>query len=281
MDEHLVEPERSRDEIVRGRRVYAAPSLPEHGDPHFRLDVALGTHLKPGWVGSTDLLTRVANDGDFATDTCVRREGIDPTTGRRYLEELSFEVVNTQRLSDVTAKAEDLVERGVRRVFAIFTRKGVVSEWRDGDWEPIDDDGTIEDACLAAPLPVEALLRASALGAVAVRGLLARGEPELTRLLERSRSEGREKGLTEGREKGLTEGREKGLSEGLTEGRTEGRVEGAMIARREVLRLLCAQRGIALGSEEQARIDACAEGAVLDRWITRAAAVATAGEVFA
>jgi len=97
-------PETTRDEVLRGQTLYAAPSLLEHGDPHFRLDVALGTHLRPGYVGSTDLLTRVADDGDFASDTSVRREGIDPTTGHRYLEELSFEVVNTQRLSEVTGE---------------------------------------------------------------------------------------------------------------------------------------------------------------------------------
>ncbi len=133
LDETLVEPE-GRAEVIRGRRVEVAPALPEHGDPHFRLDVALGTHLAPGYTGSTDMLTRTSEESNFATDTSVRREGIDPATGQRYLEELAFEVVNTQRPGDVTEKAEELTARGVRRVFAVFARRGVVSEWRGGQW---------------------------------------------------------------------------------------------------------------------------------------------------
>ncbi len=247
VDDHIVTPE-TREEILRGKRLYAAPSLPEHGDPHFRLDVALGTHTRAGYVGSTDLLTRAADDGDFATDSCVRREGIDPATGRRYLEELAFEVVNTQRLSEVTGKAEELTARGVRRIFAIFTRKGVVSEWRDGDWDALGLDAHIDDACLATPLPVEALLRASALGAAAVRGLLARGEPELKRLLAEH------------------------------EARGEARGEGH--ARREALRLILRARGVALTEADEARLAACDDAATLDGWMTRAATATDRAQVF-
>ncbi len=255
VDEHVVKPE-SREELLRGKRLYAAPSLPEHGDPHFRLDVALGTHSKPGYVGSTDLLSRVADDGDFATDTCIRREGIDPATGHRYLEEMAFEVVNTQRLSEVTAKAEELSARGVRRVFAVFVRKRVVSEWRDGDWEPLSDDARIDDECLAAPLPVEALLRSSALGAAAVRGLLARGEPELKRLLAEHEAEGRARG------------------------EAEGRVIAALTARRSSLRLLFEARRIAIDPADEARIDACDDPASLDQWLLRAANATARTQIF-
>lgn len=243
VDDHIVTPE-TREELLRGQRLYAAPSLPEHGDPHFRLDVAVGTHTRPGYVGSTDLLTRSADDGDFATDTCIRREGIDPTTGQRYLEEIAFEVVNTQRLSEVTAKAEELSARGVRRVFAVFTRKNVVSEWRDGDWEPLGPDAHIDDVCLATPLPVEALLRASALGAAAVRGLLARGEPELTRLL------------------------------------AEHEARGTAAARRDALRLILRARGVAIGDADEARIASCDDAATLDAWLTRAATATDRAQVF-
>lgn len=263
VDAHVVKPE-AREELLRGKKLHAAPSLPEHGDPHFRLDVALGTHAKPGYVGSTDLLTRVADDGDFATDTCIRREGIDPATGHRYLEEMAFEVVNTQRLSEVTAKAEELSARGVRRIFAVFTRKRVVSEWRDGDWEPLSDDAQIEDDCLAAPLPVEALLRSSALGAAAVRGLLARGEPELKRLLAEREAEGRARGEAEGRARG----------------EVEGRAHEALAARRATLRLLLEGRRVATDAADEARIDACEDTATLDGWIVRAANATGRAQVF-
>ncbi|MFO0607406.1 MAG: hypothetical protein U0324_29850 [Polyangiales bacterium] len=251
VDTHVVTPE-SREELLRGQRIYAAPSQPEHGDPHFRLDVALGTHTRPGYVGSTDLLTRVADDGDFATDTCVRREGIDPATGQRYLEELAFEVVNTQRLSEVTAKAEELTARGVRRIYAVFARKGTVAEWRDGAWETLADDAHIDDACLAAPLPVAALVRASALGASAVRGLLARGEPELQRL----------------------------LSESEARGEARGESRGGVHARRASLRAVLDARGVALTAEDDARIAACEDGATLDGWLVRAATATARGQVF-
>lgn len=241
VDLHVVEPE-TRAELLRGRRIDAAPSLPEHGDPHFRLDVAVGTHVAQGHVGSTDLLTRVADDGDFASDTSVRREGIDPATGHRYLEELAFEVVNTQRLSEVTAKAEELAARGVRRVFAVFVRRNVVSEWRDDHWAPIPDDGHIEDRCLAAPLPVAALLRASALGAATVRGLLARGEPELLRLLKESEQRGEQRGAQ------------------------RGRLDG----QRAALRAIVAARGLTLTDAQRDRINACDDLATLDAWVTRA-----------
>ncbi len=242
VDDHVVEPE-TREELLRGRRLYAAPSHPEHGDPHFRLDVAIGTHVKPGHVGSTDLLTRTADDGDFASDTCIRREGIDPATGARYLEEVAFEVVNTQRLSDVTAKAEDLAARGVRRVFAVFVRRGVVSEWRGDQWEAIPDDGFIDDPSLAAPLPVAALLRASALGTAAVRGLIARAEPEMLRVIAESEQRGEQRG------------------------------------RRAALRALLLARGIAVDGRASARIDACDQVAALEAWIVRAATAATIEEV--
>jgi hypothetical protein len=94
VDEYLDPPEITRYERVdeRGRQI-AFPATAEHGDPHFRLDQLLGAHLAPGYVGSVDLKTRVSEEQEFASDTCVRREGIDPETDARYLEELVFEVV--------------------------------------------------------------------------------------------------------------------------------------------------------------------------------------------
>ena len=107
LDEHLVKPE-TREEMIRGRRVIAMPAHPPHADRHFKLDYVLGPHVKRGYVGSTELLTRAGPGSDFATDTCIRKEGDDPRTGTRYLEELAFEVVNEQSRRDITEKAEDL-----------------------------------------------------------------------------------------------------------------------------------------------------------------------------
>ncbi len=38
LDEHLVAPEVSRDEVIKGRRVVAHPALEAHGDKHGELD---------------------------------------------------------------------------------------------------------------------------------------------------------------------------------------------------------------------------------------------------
>ncbi len=119
----------TREELIRGRRVVAMPAHPPHADRHFGLDYVLGAHVVPGYVGSTDLLTRSAVSSDFATDTCVRRRGEDPRTGTRYLEELAFEVVNEQSPRDIREKAQDLATRGVRQVFAVFVKTGKVCVW--------------------------------------------------------------------------------------------------------------------------------------------------------
>src|SRR5262249_53239112 len=76
VDARLVQPE-TREEQVRGRRVIAMPAHPPHGDRHFEVDYVIRAHVKAGYVGSTDLLTRSAEDSDFATDTCIRRAGTD------------------------------------------------------------------------------------------------------------------------------------------------------------------------------------------------------------
>ena len=96
VDDHLVEPEATRDEIVNGRRVVAFPAEAPHGDKQVDLDTLLRIHVAPGFIASADLISRFAEKSDFASDTCVRRAGIDPATGRRYLEEIAFEVVSTQ-----------------------------------------------------------------------------------------------------------------------------------------------------------------------------------------
>lgn len=248
LDDHRVDVD-AREELLRGQRLYAAPALPEHGDPHFRVDAVIAPNLALDRVGSTDLITRVADDSDLATDTSIRRAGTNPATGERYLEEMVFEVVNTQRLSEVTAKAEELTARGVRRVFAVFVRKGVVAEWRGDQWEDLREDHEIADDCLAAPIPVVALLKASAVGASAVRGLLARKEPALLGLIK--------------------------------EHEARGEAHGSLTGRRTALRAVLAARGVALTDAQHTTIDVCDDVATLDAWITRSALAQHADEVFA
>jgi hypothetical protein len=199
IDDHLVRPE-TREELVRGRAVVAMPAKEPHAERHFMLDYVTGGALAPGYVGATDLLTRAGPGSDFATDTCIRREGIDPATGTRYLEELAFEVVGEQSLGDVTERAEDLAKRGVRRIIAIFVKKGEVREWsieRNG-WIVLDPSGALEDRTLARPIPIHALLdRAEATRAV-VQALHAKREPAIMEIEEKGRTEGRVEGMRQG-----------------------------------------------------------------------------------
>lgn len=183
VDERLVVPE-TREEMVRGRRIYAAPANPEHGDRHLEVDRVIGTHVASDYVASSDLLTRAGPRSDFATDTCVRRAGIDPRTGSRYLEELAFEVVNTQSMRHMTERAEDLTACGVRRLLAIFVKKGEIREWSgsQGQWIPLDLDGMLHDPTLVRPVPLRALLDAAHADNAVVRALETKGNRRITEI---------------------------------------------------------------------------------------------------
>lgn len=189
--DHLVRPEVTREEVIRGHKVVALPADKDHGDPHFRLDYVLGAHVAPGFVASTDLLTRFTEGSNFASDTCVRREGTDPATGDRYLEEVVFEVVNEQRLTGkarVSSKAAEMAARGVRRVFGIFPKTGAVGEWH-GEWRPVPDG--ITDVCFARPLPVRAILHAAHADNAVATALVEKGNPVIQRVRADERREGR------------------------------------------------------------------------------------------
>jgi hypothetical protein len=204
LDERLVRPE-TREEMVRGRRVLAMPSNPSQGDRHFRLDYVIGAHVKEGYIGSTDLLTRSSESSDFATDTCIRRDGTDPRTGTRYLEELAFEVVNEQSPRDIAERAEDLTARGVRRVIAVFVKTGEVCEWspRSGTWRKLDPEASFSDATLARPLRVGELLDAAEADNAVAQALLAKRNPVMIRAQEESRAEGTVEGLRAGTRKAV------------------------------------------------------------------------------
>jgi hypothetical protein len=257
VDDHLVAPEVTRDEMLRGRRLIAMPALPPHADRQFSLSYVLGAHVETGYVGSSELLTRVAAGSDFATDACIRREGDDPATSARYLEELAFEVVNEQSPKNIRDKAEDLAARGVRRVFAIFVKTGKVCEWSasQGRWQELDLDATIEDRCLSRPLRVRALLDAAAANDAVAQALADQGNPVIEALKAESRDEGRE------------EGRDEGWEEGLVAGKA-----AAILA-------VLAARGLPIDDDARARILRCREAATLDRWIAEAAVAPSAAAI--
>jgi hypothetical protein len=263
VDEHLVRPE-TRDELIRGRRVVAMPAKPPHADRHFQLDYVIGAHVKEGYVGSTELLTRSSESSDFATDTCIRRDGIDPTTKARYLEELAFEVVNEQTLRDVTEKAEDLSARGVRRIVAIFVKSGEACEWsaEKGGWTKLDPDGIFSDRTLARPLCVKELLNAAEADNAVARALLAKNNPVLAQRLAQGLAEGAKKGLAEGEKKGRAEGEKKGRTEGEKKGRAEGEKKGL----RQGIEIACELLGIELTAERRAQMNEL-DASGLESWL--------------
>ena len=281
LDDHLVKPEVTRDEIVRGERMVAMPSRPEHGDRHFGLDYVLGAHIRRNYVGSTDLITRFSGDSDFATDTCVRKTGTDPKTGERYLEEIAFEVVHTQSPKDIRVRAEDLTARGVRRFFAIFVKHSRVAEWSSskGDFVTLAPDGEISDRTFATPVSVRALLDAAEADNGVARALLAKKNPVLVAIQEERLEEGLEKGLEKGREKGREEGLEEGLEKGREEGLEKGREEGFLAGKASAVLGVLAARGLSATPALRRTIATCTDASKLDVWLARAATAASAADV--
>lgn len=170
------------------------PADEPHGTTHFALAYALAAHLAEGHAGAVDMLTRTSEDSDFAPDASIYPAARDPETGRRQLEELAFEIVSEQWIGVPTEKARELAGRGVRRIFCIVVKKGRVLEWsRETDgWQMLADGASIDDRCLARPLPIRALLDAAAADRAVVAALRDRGA--LREIEEERRCEGFEQG---------------------------------------------------------------------------------------
>ena len=241
VDDHLVEPEVTRDEIIGGQRVVASPAQRPHARQHTRLDYLIEAHVPPGYEAATDLLTRHDEESDFATDTCVYKDGVDPETGARYLEEIAFEVVSEQNEGYVTEKARRMQRRGVRRIFTVWVKKERVCEWspQTQSWRLLDRDSWIEDPCLVKPLAVAAVLDAAEADNAVVEALAAKGNPAIRRREEAAEARG---------------------------------VAGS------ILKVLEA-RGISASSEQREEILRCQDAPQLDRWLRRATVASSADEV--
>jgi hypothetical protein len=251
VDDHLVEPEVTRDEMIGGRRVVAHPAEEPHADQHSELDYVLRAHAAPGYRASSDLITRHDVDSDFASDACLRKQGIDPETGTRYLEEIAFEVVSEQNERNVSEKAPRMHRRGVRRIFAIFVKKPQVCEWspESGSWLPLDPGSRIEDPCLARPLEVAALLDAAAADNAVVEALAVKGNPA--------------------------------IREREAAARREGEATGEARGKAESILMVLEGRGLVVSDAQRQRILGCRDLDQLDRWLLRAGWASSADEVTA
>lgn len=247
IDDHLVVPELTRDEIIGGFRVVASPAQPPHATRHHKLDYVIGALVAPGYQAATDLLTRYDQDSDFASDVCLYKDGVDPEMGGRYLEEVVFEVISEQNERYVTEKALRMQRRGVRRIFTIWV-KGKdrrVCEWspESRSWLPLTADSRIEDPCLVEPLAVSALLDAAEADNAVVRALDTKDNPEIRKLEAAARE--------------------------------EGRTEGQAISILDVLDA----RGLAVSEAQRKEILGCQDPARLARWLRRATLASSIDEI--
>jgi hypothetical protein len=185
--------------MVRGRRILQAGANPPHADTQAGIAAIITGHMRQQYALSTELLTRFTEDSNFATDVCVRKDGTDPCTDERHLEELVFEVVSEQRISEITERAEDLAARGVRRIIGVFLKKQCVGEWSPSgrSWRWLPPDSLLDDPCLASPIPVQTLLQATS--AAQVQDAVARGIVDINHpVIEKVRNDGLQQGLVQG-----------------------------------------------------------------------------------
>lgn len=242
VDDRLATPE-TREEYIDGVRYEVMAGEPEHADPQCQLAYVVRACVAEGYIASTELLTRSDLTSDFATDVCVRRAGKNPKTGQRYLEEVSFEVANTQTLRNLEHRARKLVARGVRRVFAVMVAEQELREWSPRGWRVCAPRTEIRDRVFKEPLRIRAILDAAEADRMVVEALWAKREPNLVRLVD--------------------QGRAKGHAEGLTEA---------------ILRAL-GRHGIAVSDQERRALLACHDVQLLTRWLDKALGVDTARDV--
>jgi hypothetical protein len=72
---------------------------------------------------------------------------------------------------------------------------------------------------------------------------------------------------------------DRALHEGKLKGRLEGELKGRLEGKRDTLLRLLARAGIALTDDEAARVQACDDPALLDRWVDNVLGAKTARDV--
>ncbi len=256
VDDRLAIPE-AGEEYLDGVCYQVMAGEPEHADPQCQLSYVVRACVASGWIASTELLTRSDAGNDFATDVCVRRAGTDPKTGQRYLEALSFEVANTQTLSDLEERAKKLVARGVRRLFAVMVEDKEIREWQPSGWRVRSKRGEIRDRVFKKPLRIRAILDAAEADRLVAEALWAKREPFLVGIANKERTEGH------------------------AEGRAEGHAEGRAEALAEAILRAFKRHGLAVPARERRALFACHDAELLMRWLDKVWAADTATEVLA
>jgi Uma2 family endonuclease len=265
VDERLAPPETDY-EVWNGELVHVPAADEPHGDRHSKLSALVEAHAGPEFNVACDMLTRTSKVNDIAPDVSVYPSAPDPRTGRRQLEHLAFEVVSTSSLSRTGERAAELMRRGVRRVFAIDVSRARALEWSSalGTWRVLDTSAHIEDQALAAPLPIDRLIRTGKADDAMVRAFIVKGNP----VIEELRAQVHTKSFAKGEQEGFAKGKQEGLAEGKQEGFAEA-----------LITILTA-RGVTMGSADRARIVDERDAAVLTRWAVRAATCGDVSQLF-
>ena len=254
VDERLVMPETGY-EAIDGKISYVCLSDETHGTYHSRMAALLEAYVVVTHSVAVDMLTRTSARNDLAPDASVFPTERDPATGGRRIEELAFEVVSTETLAHAGKKAQKLVARGVRRVFAIDVERRRALEWSRGTdtWEILALDGAIVDPTLVIPLPLLPLVEAMKADDAIAHALLAKKNPVLQQALDAAE----------------------------LRGEIKGELQGELRGKRDALLRLLTLTGIALVEDDRARILACSEAAVLDAWLDRVVGAKTAADLLA
>ena len=225
--------------------VPAGGRTPHHAR-HSKLSALLEAYIGDDWDAACDMLTRTSETDDIAPDASIFPRVRDPETGGRRLEELAFEGVSTDRLSRAAVRAQKLIRRGVRRVFAIDVPRERTFEWSPqlGTWEILAPESCIEDPVFVAPVSVTTLCHVAKIDDAVAQALLAKRNPVIESALARTRA--------------------------------EGQAEGEAQALLSVL----AARGLQPTEEQRQRITAERNAARLDRWLRDAVTCSCVSELF-
>lgn len=222
VDERLVAPE-SGFEAIDGQVLHVSPADREHASRHSKLAALLEACCAAGYDAAVDMLKRTSERNDFAPDASVYPVAEEPETGGRQLEVLAFQIVSTETIGHAQKKARAFRGRGVKRVFAIDVERKRVLEYSEvtGVFEILSNTTKLEDATLAAPLEVEALLDATKVDDAIARALLTKKNEVIKAAMASATATAT--AATEADARGEARGRAQGQAEGRVQGRADGR----------------------------------------------------------
>lgn len=246
-------------ELFQGQLREVPHAGPLHSQQLGQVNFVLSAYVARGHGVDLFLLTRQEADNNFASDISIRKNGTDPDTDDRYLEELAFEIKSTLVPEELEQRARIMARCGVRRVFAVPVTghpagidrvAGSLAEWMPAEerWRTYRGDEVIADPCLFEPVPIRAPLDPDAVDDAVARVLVHKGHPLLGRLQQHAYL------------MSVEEGQAKGIQ--------------------SCIRVIMDSRGLAMDAATHARIDACGDLAILQRWVARAVRATSASELF-